>query len=202
MLKWILIGLVVTVLVSLVAVTIYVEREAPYRSEVLTRGTSGRALILYHPSRDAQFSEELTEAIARGFEDAKMTAERRTMTAATPVRPEGFDVIAVVSNTFFAQPDWPTERYLKRADFKGIPTLGIMAGAGSTERAELTLSRALSDTGADLRGVHSLWIARPNDLARHDEDNRKVAASRARELAFELGRQAAAQPNGDIGADR
>jgi hypothetical protein len=201
MLKWILIGLVVAVLVSVLAVTIYVEREAPYRSEVLARGASGKALILYHPSRDAQFSEELTEAMARGFEDAKMTVERRTMTAETPARPEGFDVIAVVSNTFYAQPDWPTDRYLKRADLKGIPTLGIMAGAGSTERAEATLTKALTRTGADLRGVYSLWISRPNDPARQEEDNRKVAASMARQFAFELGRQAAAQPKPDTGAD-
>lgn len=189
MLKWVILGLVLTMLISLVAVTIYVEREAPYSSEVLAPGEAGKALIFYHPSRDAQFSDELSLALARGFEDAKLGVERRTMTSATPPTVQGFDVVAVVSNTFYGQPDWPTMRYLKRADFKGIPIIGIIAGSGATGRAQTALTEALGRTGADLRGVHPLWIARPNDPARPDEDNRQVAASMARKFAFELGRQ-------------
>ena len=201
MLKWIVLGLVVIALVSIVTVTIYVEREAPFHKEELARGTSGKVLILYHPSRDAQFSDELTVALARGFEDAKLSVERRTMTGSTPATAEEFDAIAVVSNTFYGQPDWPTTRYLKRARFEGIPTIGIMAGSGSTERAQVELTDGLRSAGADLRGVHSLWIARPNDPARQGEDNRRVAGSMARKFAFELGQQVAAQrPN--VGAQQ
>lgn len=192
MIKWILLGLAAIALVSVVAVTFHVEREAPYSSEVLARGASGRALVLYHPSRDAHFSDELSLALARGFEDAKLTVERRTMTGSTPATADEFAVIVVVSNTFYGQPDWPTKRYLKRARFEGIPTIGIMAGAGSTQRAQAILAEALQGTGADLRAVHSLWTLRPNDPARPDGNNRQIAANMARKFAFELGQQVTA----------
>jgi hypothetical protein len=40
------------------------------------------------------------------------------MTGETPVRPQGYAVVAVVNNTFWAAPDWATQRYLRRADLK------------------------------------------------------------------------------------
>lgn len=175
-------------LVSVFVVTLYVQREAPFKQEALSAGGKGKALILYHPSRDAHFADDLTEAIARGFADAGLAVDRWTMTGGTPAKPEGYDVIAVVSNTFFWRPDWPTMRYLGRADFKNQPVIGIMAGAGSTVQSQAKLSEALRKTGADLRSVRSLWIARPNDPARLDDDNRVVAAGIARKLAEQLGR--------------
>jgi hypothetical protein len=39
------------------AVTLYVEREAAYRLEQLGGAGSLKALVLYHPSRDAHFSD-------------------------------------------------------------------------------------------------------------------------------------------------
>lgn len=186
MLKWIILGLIGIALVSLVAVTLWVEREAPYRSEIVAKGEAGKALILYHPSRDAQFSDDLSLAMARGFGDAGMMVERRTMTSATPAKPEQVDAIAVVSNTFYFQPDWPTMRYLKRVDFKGIPVIAIMAGGGSTDRAQAKLTTALKAAGADLRGIRPLWTSRPNDPARLAEDNRKIAEEHARKFAFDL----------------
>lgn len=153
-------------------------------------------MILYHPSRDARFSDELTEALARGFEDAQFSVERWTMTGETPARPEGFEVTAVVSNTFYAQPDWPTGRYLKRADLKGVPVIAIMAGAGSTERAQQKLTDALKAAGADLRGVQPLWISRPNDPTRQNEDNRAVARSIAHRMASDIGTKVLSNPQG------
>jgi len=191
--KWIILAIVMITLLGIIAITVFVEREAPYHSEKLARGGTGKALILYHPSRDAQFADELTLALAQGFEDAKLAVERRTMTRGTPAGAAGFDVIAVVSNTFYAQPDWPTRRYLKRARFQGIPAIGIIAGSGRTKNAQTVFTEALAHTGAELRGIHPLWIARPNDPARVNEDNRLVAASMARKLAFDLGRQVTAE---------
>lgn len=190
--KWIVLGIVVIVIVAVVAITIYVEREAPFEQDRLAEGTAGKALILYHPSRDAHFSDELTNSLARGFADRNMAVERWTMTRKTLPRPEGFAVIAVVSNTFYQAPDWPTTRYLARAEFRDIPVIAIMAGSGSTDRAQLTLGNAIERTGARVLAVRSLWIMRPNEPGQPTADNRQAAMMIARQLAADAAGQAVA----------
>lgn len=186
---WLRLVLVVVAaaLIGALAVTWYVQKEAPLRQETLAAKGRARALILYHPSRDAHFSDELTEALAQGFADKQISVVRWTMTEETPARPQGFAVVAVVSNTFYSRPDRPTMQYLERADLNDIPVIAIMAGAGSTARAQSILADALSRTGADLREVRSLWTYRPNDETRTTENNRAVARSIARELARKMG---------------
>ncbi len=186
MIKWIILGLIAVAVISLIGVMIWVEREAPDQSEILARGNKGKALILYHPSRDAHFSDDLTVAMAHGFRDAGMATERRTMTSTTPAKPQGFTVVAVVSNTFFFRPDWPTMRYLERADLQGIPVIAIMAGGGSTTQSQTKLYKALKHANADLQGVKSLWTSRPNDPTKPADNNRKVAEDIARKFAFDL----------------
>ncbi len=193
MLKWIILALIISVLIGTLAVTIFVQREAPFRSDSLGAKGVKRALILYHPSRDAQFSDDLTLAIARGFEDAGLSVDRQTMTKDTPVKPRNYAIIAIVSNTFFWQPDWPTMRYLNRSDLNGVPTIGIMAGGGATERARQKLIKALVRSGADLRDTRSLWVSKPNDDMRLHENNRAVAGDIARSFAFNAARRVIAQ---------
>lgn len=186
MFRSVILGLIGILLISAVAVTFWVEREAPDQSEIVATGGKGKALILYHPSRDAQFSDDLSMAMARGFGDAGMMVERRTMTKTTSAKPEQVDVIGVVSNTYYAAPDLPTTRYLKRADFTGKPVIAIIAGAGSTDEAQAKLTAAIKATGADLRSVRPLWTSRPNDPAAPSGDNRKIAEEQARKFAFDL----------------
>jgi len=189
--KWIVLALVAVALVGLLAVTLWVQREEPFRKDMLAQGERGRGLILYHPSRDAHFSDDLTLALARGFAGAGFSAERWTMSAAAPARPEGFAVVAVVSNTFYGRPDWPTMRYLARADLKGLPAVAIMAGSGATAGAEARLRQAVTTSGARLQAARSLWIARPNDETRMKADNRAVAGEIAEAMARDLAASAA-----------
>lgn len=196
--KWIVLGLVVIVIVAVVAITIYVEREAPFEQDRLAEGTAGKALILYHPSRDAHFADELTNSLARGFADRNLGVERWTMTGETPPHPEGFAVIAVVSNTFYQGPDWPTARYLARAEFKGTPVIAIMAGSGSTERAQLALGNAIDRTGARVLAVRSLWITRSNEPSQPTADNRQAAMMIARKLAGDAAGQAIAAGHAEL----
>jgi hypothetical protein len=166
-----------------VALTVVVERETTYKLEHLSEDGSRRALVLYHPSREAKFSDDLSLAIAAGLHAAGFTVDRATITGQTPARPEGYDFLAVVSNTYNWAPDWPTTRYLKRARLRGIAAVGVIGGAGSTERSERILGEALRGTGADVFGTHSFWLWRPNDKTRLDEPNRKVGLEMARRFA-------------------
>jgi hypothetical protein len=182
--------LILTALILGVAVVaVIVEREGPYSLE--TVGSSGRlrALVLYHPSRDARFSDELSLALAQGLVAAGFAVDRATITAETPAHPEGYAVIGIVSNTYFWAPDLPTTRYLNRARLRGIPAVGIIGGAGATGRSERVLRQALTASGATVLHLQSFWLLRPNDEARLKVPNRQVAIDGAKQLGISTGTQ-------------
>lgn len=159
--------------------------EAAFVHEDLGGTGPARALIFYHPSRDAGFSDDLSLSVARAFQEAGFTVERETVTGETPSSPAGYDIIAVVSNTYFWTPDKPTRRYLDRARLDGLPAIGLIGGAGATGRSERLLGDALREAGARVVATRSFWLLRPNDESRMDEANRAVALDLARRFAEE-----------------
>ena len=187
---WKLIALAVLgfLLCGVAVVTIVVEWEAEYTLRSLGDEGKLKALILYHPSRDAHFTDDLTLAVAEGLKAAGYSVDRATLTGGTPDQPRGYRLLVVVSNTYYWTPDLPTLRYLKRARLDGIPTVGVIAGAGSTTRSQQMLEQSLSGSGAALIGMRAFWIARPNDEHRLAEPNREVALQLARKLGFEAGK--------------
>lgn len=192
MAKWIILAIIaflLIALVSIIVVTVWVQAEAPFRKEKLVRSGRASALILYHPSRDAHFSDDVTMALARGFEEDGFSVERWTITRQTPARPMGFNVIAVVSNTFFWAPDWPTQRYLERADLGDQQVLAILGGGGNTHRAQLALMRDIGKTGAHLVAIKDLWTSRPNGPDVKPGGNREMAMQIARRLARDVGKK-------------
>jgi hypothetical protein len=121
------IGLIVPV--ALAAVTVFVEVEADYWLESLGGAGKARALVLFHPSRDTQFSDDLSLAFADGLKATGFSVDRATLTRDTSEAPKGHALIAVVSNTYWWTPDVPTLRYRARARLEGIPTIGSIGGA-------------------------------------------------------------------------
>ncbi len=188
-----LLPVVVLLAIAWVSVSIIVEIEPSDRQETLaTTGRNGRVLILYHPSRDAHFTDELSLAAARAFAQAGYAVDRRTMTSKTPDRPTGYRVIAVVTNTYYWTPDRPTLRYLHRAHFDSVMAIGLVGGAGSTGRAERVLDGALRRTGAQVYATRPFWVWRPNDESRTGVPNRRVAEERVDAFVKEVVRQTAA----------
>ena len=174
-----------------VAISIAVQIEAEYVHDILSEEGAEAALVLYHPSRDAGFSDDLSLALAHGLAEAGLTVHRSTVTRQTPTRPDAYALIAVVSNTYYWTPDLPTLRFLRRAQLQGMSTLGLIGGAGSTARAERLLAEGLDGTGGDLIETRSFWLLRPNDESRLDEPNRKVALDQARALGRRVGARVA-----------
>lgn len=168
-----------------IALTAWVEREAEYKLE--SQASAGRrALVLYHPSREARFSDDLSMAVTAGLQSAGFSVDRATITERTAARPDGYQVVFVVSNTYNWAPDWPTMQYLKRANFEGINVVGLIGGAGSTGRSERILGEALRGTGAKVLGTRSLWLWRPNDETRMEKPNREVGLDIARRFAADV----------------
>jgi hypothetical protein len=191
MLKLILIiavMLLIAVLLIALGVSWYVQREAPFEARIPSQDETPRALILYHPSRDARFSDDLSEAVARGFETTGLHVDIMTTTSQSPDQPRDYVLIAVVANCFFGRPDRPTLRYLAHADLTGMQTIGIISGSGATDSAQAILHQALAKAGASVIEVRPFWIKRPNDPARSDQNNRKVAGMMARAFAAKAAR--------------
>lgn len=180
--KMIVISLVGLVLCAGLAMWVFAQREAQYVLEDLGGAGERKALILYHPSRDAHFTDELSLAVADGLRQGGYRVDRATLTGDTPGRPEGYSLLFVVSNTFVFTPDFPTLRYLKRATLRGIPAVGIIAGGGATARSEKMLAQSLAASGADVISMHAFWVTRPNDEKRSGGSNREIALQLAREL--------------------
>ena len=143
--------------------------------------------MLYHPSRDAHFSDDLSIALAEGLKAAGFSVDRATLTCATSGALMEFALIAVVSNTFWWTPDLPTLRYLERVRPDGIAAIGLISGAGSTARSQRLLDEALRRTGANVIRTRSLWSKRPNDEGRMNEDNRAVALDMAQQFGRDSG---------------
>jgi hypothetical protein len=198
MIRRIIVVIALILLVGGIGITFYVEHEAEPKRESLSGHGDARALVLYHPSRDAGFSDEISLAVAQGLKDAGFAVDRETTTSSTSAKPQGYAVIAVVANTFWFQPDRPTLRYLARARLEEVKAIGLICGAGSTDRSERLLSEALMKTGANLVETRSYWISRPNDETRIEAQNRAVAIEKARAFGLATGRNmlaaSAAQP--------
>lgn len=182
-----MIWIIAILLAVAIGITAYVEAEADYRLETISGIGSPRVLVLYHPSRDAHFSDEISLAVAEGFKDAGLAVDRATMTDKTPATPQGYALVAVVSNTFWFTPDLPTLRYLGRARLQGAGAVGLMCGAGSTGRSERKLHAALEKAGAIVVTTRSYWVSRPNDEMQADQPNRELARQMARALGLEVG---------------
>jgi hypothetical protein len=189
--KRVLLVIGLLLLATAATVTALVESEAEYQHEALGGHGPARALILYHPSRDAHFSDELSLALAKGLVSAGFSVERATLTGATPDALSSYKLVAVVSNTYRWAPDRPTLRYLARARLDGMAVLGVIGGAGSTGRSQRLLGEALHKSGARVIGTRSFWIFRPNEETDSGEPNRQVALR----LAEKLGRDTAQQLN-------
>lgn len=185
--KMIAMAVSLILLAGLAIVTVIVEAEADYTHEILGEEGPVRALILFHPSREAHFSDELSLALADGLRAAGFSVHRATLTRDTPQAPKEYALIAVVSNTYWWTPDIPTLRYLARSRLDGVHAIGLMGGAGATGRSRRILDEALRKTGAHVIRTRSFWLFRPNDETRMNEPNRQVALQLAKQFGVDAG---------------
>jgi hypothetical protein len=185
--KIIAIAVGLILLAGLAGVTAFVEIEADYKQETLGGEGNARALVLFHPSREARFSDDLSLALGDGLIAAGFLVHRATLTRHTPAAPKAYALIAIVSNTYWWTPDLPTLRYLARARFNRIPAIGLIGGAGSTGRSQKILAQSLRKSGANVLATRAFWLWRPNDETRPDEPNREVALQLARQFGVDAG---------------
>jgi hypothetical protein len=83
------------------ALSIAVQLEGPFVEDLAGDGDQGRGLVLFHPTRDARFSDDLATAVSEGFQSAGLRVTRATVTADTPGRFDNSTIVAVVTNTYY-----------------------------------------------------------------------------------------------------
>jgi hypothetical protein len=174
-----------------ITVSIYVQIPVAAKTTRINADGGSRALVLYHPDKLGAFTDDLSSAIADELAKHGFDVMLHTMTPAQPPDPRSFALVAVVSNTYYWAPDRPTRKLLEELRFDGVMTIGLIGGAGSTDRAQRLFVESLRSAGAELYDVRAFWILRPNDETRLQEPNRGVAIDMARRFAA----QAAAAHN-------
>lgn len=186
------VALAATIALAWIALTIYVQREAIPTVQRTENGHTRQALVIYHPSRDSGFTDDLSREVAEAFSNSSLRSTRVSVHSQLSV-PRDCAIIAVVANTYNWAPDLPTQRFLERADLSGQSVIGLIAGGGSTDRAQRILEEKLRATGARVLAVRPFWLWRPNDESRLNEPNRQVALDMARKMAQQFGQEAAGQ---------
>jgi hypothetical protein len=187
------VALIALVVLAAIVVSVIVERESAYALRTLSADGRARALVLYHPSRDAHFADDLALAVAHGLQSAGFAVDLATLTSSTPA-PQGYALVVVVSNTYYWTPDLPTLHFLARAKLNGIALLGVIGGAGSTGHSERVLEQALRRTGGNVIDTRSFWLWKPNDESRLEEPNRDVAMQMATQLGANVGQRVLGAP--------
>lgn len=180
---------------AITSVSVLVQVPSTFAIEDVKESAGPMALILYHPSRDTRFSEDLSQALAEGLNQGGVHVDRATMSPGTPDKLHAYKLIAVISNTYYWTPDFPTLWYLRRARFEANAVIGLLGGAGATERAQNIFEASLRQTGGTLIGTRSYWLLRPNDESRQNEPNRKVALDRARQFGLDTAMILTRQPD-------
>jgi hypothetical protein len=175
-------------IIAILGSSAIVQVPSTFAMEDLKESSGPMALILYHPSRDTHFSDDLSLALADGLNQGGVHVDRATMSPSTPDKLHAYKLIAVVSNTYYWTPDIPTLWYLRRAQFQPNALIGLIGGFGATERAQSIFEESLRQTGGTLIGTRSFSLIRPNDESRLAEPNRQVAL----DLARQFGRDTAA----------
>lgn len=73
--KLVVLVLGVSLLTIAAIVTVFVEREGEYRQEVIGAAGRARALVLFRPSRDTHFSDDLSSQAETGVKIADRSSD-------------------------------------------------------------------------------------------------------------------------------
>jgi hypothetical protein len=135
-------------------------------SAVTTRnadGTSGSALLVYHPGRS-----DLQERAITGFVDGLVAAGWRvdltTASAQTPTDLSSYDLLVLGAQSYTWAPARPVQDYLRRvADLAGKSVVVILSGLGETGPANGVMRDLVAETNGALIEIYNIWQLRPID---------------------------------------
>lgn len=157
------------------------------KSEVLEK----TALLVYNPDPIYNLDEQVCESFANGLMKEGFSSKIATIDYAEKDSAE-YDLYVFCANTYNWAPDWSIMNFIKtHKNLEGKNVVGIMLGSGSTQRAERILKETIEARNCNLIDCGSLWLMRPNDVNRMEENNSKVAV----DLSYKWGKKIVNQLN-------
>ena len=147
----------------------------------------GQALIVYDPDPFYNFDEQVCLSVAEVFTENGMKVKVVSVAAAGEHDLKTFDVLVFCANTYNWSPDWAIQDFIKgQKSLHGKPVMAITLGAGSTASSKKKLEHLISSKDGTILGSGTFWLMRPNDEARMNESNVRVALSMVRNWSESL----------------
>lgn len=129
----------------------------------------------------------MCRAFGEALADSGVSGMVATVAAAKELHGEHFNVYVFCANTYNWRPDWSVTHFIQQdVMIKARPVIALTLGAGSTQWSQAAFEKVITARGGMLIESKSLWLLRPNDETRMEEDNAEVARSVVYEWALEL----------------
>jgi len=158
--------LMVPLILGFFATSIVVDMQTCDPSEVVVvnpTGATGTALVVYHAGLSS-FQEDVTMAFVRGLMASDWRCDVTTASREAPRDLSGYDLLVLGAPTYAFTPANPIKQYLQLVGhLGGLPTVLLVTGAGSTERAASVFADYVTDANGTTIEVLELWQAAPNE---------------------------------------
>ncbi|MTB51341.1 hypothetical protein [Lewinella sp. W8] len=181
-----------TVLILLLAtwggLTLFVEKDGESILHASApQEAQQKVLITYSPDPFYNLDERVCDHMGAAFRENQWGVTMATVGAARRLDLERYDAFVFCANTYNWSPDWAIGKFIRQsAPIAGKPVMAITLGSGSTARAQRRLEQKIQEAGGVLLESKSLWLWRPNDEHRMEEENVTVACDLAAAWADSL----------------
>jgi hypothetical protein len=179
---------VVTLLVGWGVLTLYVEFTGPAKQWTVGDENGKNVLIVFDPDPFYDLDEQVCMALANALAEEALSIKIATVAAARSIDRQKYDIIIYCANTYNWRPDWSITNYIEDHPAQERQSIvAITLGAGSTESSQRSFEKVILRSGGKLLNSYSLWLWRPNDMARLETSNVEVA----KEMAYQWGTEIA-----------
>jgi hypothetical protein len=163
---WIMVSIFLIVLLVLWNMVLLGYMNHEVKSEVKTinpTGTTGTALVVYHPGR-SDFQETVNTAFAEGLAEKGWSIDMTTASSEAPTDLSKYDLLVLGTPTYDWAPSGRIKKYLKGlSDLGGKPTVIIVSAAGSSDQSVPTMEKLVQQANGKLIKSFPLWTLAPND---------------------------------------
>jgi len=161
-----MVWLMVPLILGFFLTSIFLQTQTCVLSEVVTvnpTGATGTAFVAYHAGLSS-FQKDVTFAFVRGLVSNDWQCDVTTASLEAPADLSGYDLLVLGAPTYAFKPANPIKRYLKLVgDLGGLPTVLLVTGAGSTERAAAAFADYVAEANGTTIELLELWQAAPNE---------------------------------------
>ncbi|HEX5686238.1 MAG TPA: NAD(P)H-dependent oxidoreductase, partial [Ideonella sp.] len=127
-----------------------------------SNGTTGRALIVYHPGL-SDFPDRVTASFAAGLAASGWRVERTTASIQAPGDLDGYDLLVLGSPVYANAAATPLSRYLERlGDLRGKPVALVFTAAGDAGPALAATAERATAAHGRVVGKYGYTTQRPN----------------------------------------